>query len=397
MKMKRFVSAALTLMLAATMGICAAAEETGEAQNKEYDAPAATATVTYEDLSKVGISKLLVVANGINIDGVRDFDFSFTSVNGSGTKANADLNRDVTVTVGNQSNGYAVGNKTFADIFGDPNNFGHAGEYVFEVKETTQGYDDKAETTTKIEKLTVDDSTYIVRVYVINTDNGLAYQGITVEKGGDKIDPTIIIEEIPGDPDTKVGTSGANFINTYTEKLITDDSGNGVLTVRKIITGDYGDKSKPFDVSVKFTIPTTATQDDVEVEGGTNNSARDIQWESDYVGIVHANLADGGTITFKKLPVGTTYIVNETQDYTYKSKITGAVNVQDTTYKAGHRSVPGAGPIQEGNLLVTIDNNKVGIVPTGLFIDNLPYIALVVAALGGLIFFIVKKASRSAE
>lgn len=393
MKMKRFVSAALTLMLAATMGICAAAEE----EPTRAPSGAGEAVVTYEDLAKVGISKTLVVANGINIDGVRDFDFSFTNVNGSGTKANADLNRDVTVTVGNQSNGYAVGNKTFADIFGDPNNFGHAGEYVFEVTETTEGYADKAETTSKIETLTVDQSVYTVRVYVVNTDDGLGYQGITVEKGGEKVDPTIIIEEIPGNPDTLVGTSGANFINTYTEKLITDDNGNGVLTVKKIITGDYGDKSKPFDVSVKFTIPTTATQDDVEVEGGTNNSARDIQWESDYIGIVHANLADGGTITFKKLPVGTTYIVSETQDYTYKSKITGAVETQDTEYVAGHRSVPGAGPIQNGNLLVTIENNKVGIVPTGLFIDNLPYIAIVAVALGGLIFFIVKKTSRSGE
>lgn len=380
MKMKKILGAVLTLAVTASlMSITAAADP-----------------VVYDDFSKVGISKTLNVADSVDISNVKDFTFKFTAEKGEGTSiedaekvfTNNGLSDEITITVGDQSNGSAVGYKTFADIFGPATNFSHAGEYIYTVEETTQPFDDNPATPNIVEKLTVDKTKYKVRIHVVNDGDSLGYKQITVTNPDDeKVDPTINPDDGSGDPNKKVGVSGANFTNTYKVGFDTTD-GSRVLKVVKSITGDYGDKTKEFPVTVKFVIPQTATQDDVKVAAGS------VTWSdsNDFEGSCTRTLKDGDTIEFTKLPVGTIFYVSENQDRAYRSKITGFVATEDTDYVSGSRTdIPGKAAITTNNNVVYIENNRNGIIPTGLVVNSLPYAGLVVLAAAGLTFFAIKK------
>lgn len=382
--MKKILSMVISLTMAAMLSITALAADSNG---------------LYTDMTKVGFSKILKVADGVDISGVNKFTFQFTGVNTQGTPAaKADqvfknLNggsNEITITVGQQLGGVAYGSISFAEIFKDVSNFPNAGEYVYTVKETTLGYDDKPETANITEKLTVDQREYTVHIYIVNEGSTIKYKGVTVEYGGTKIDPTITIREDPEDPTKTLDISGANFINYYKEDVQGKD-GQAVLTVIKSVTGDYADKTKTFPIYVNFTIPSTASQRDVSV-----NSTDSISWSDEKNGSFYANLSDGGKIEFTKLPVGTTFTVSETQDMYYKSKITGFVLNEDTTLVSGPRiNIQGKAPITGSNNIVYIENNRTDIIPTGLVIDNLPYIALVIMAGTGLVFFAVKKKARA--
>lgn len=380
MKMKKILSVVLSLAMAAMLSITAFAEE-----------PDSTAGF---DMTKVGISKILRVADGVDISSIQDFTFSFTGVNGNGTTALDAGNKNVTITVEDRANGLAVGSKTFADIFGDANNFDHAGEYVYNVKETTTGFSSSDGNSEK--SLEVDSSEYKVRVFVANTPDGtgLVYKEVIVQKGDEKVDPTITEREYTEDPDnTKTITaSDAKFVNTYKEN-VKGDNDIPVLRVVKYITGDYADKTMNFSVQVKFTIPATATKDDVEVISKGTNRVK-VAWQGKQ-GTFTTDLSDTESIEFTKIPAGTTFTVSEVQDENYKSRITGFVANPEVNFVAGNREdVPGAGPIVAKNNEVQIENKSDTTVPTGLVINNWPYIAIVAAAVAGLAFLVVKKAAR---
>lgn len=372
MKMKKILSAILALAMVAVLGITVSADEPD---------------TTEADLSKVGISKILNVADDVDISAIKDFTFSFTGVNGDKTTAAEAGNKTVTITVDETSNGVAIGNKTFAEIFGDASSFSHAGEYVWKVKETTTGF--SSSTANADKTLTVDNSEYTVSLYVANDPNGtgLVYKEVIVEKDGEKVDPTITEREYNVDPDTvkRITASGASFVNTYKE-ILKGDSTSPVLRVKKSITGQYSDKTMTFAVVVTFTIPDTATRDDVEVANGRVRVA----WQGK-TGTFTDNLSDNESIEFTKIPAGTTFTVSETQDDSYKSKITGFVSAEDVDYVGGNRLVAGKGPILEKLNEVFIENNSSTTVPTGLVLNTLPYVALVLIAAAGLVFFVFKK------
>jgi len=379
MKMKKILSSVLALAMTAMLGITAFAE--GEPDNGAA-----------LDMESVGISKILKVADGVDISNINKFDFSFTGVDGTNTTASEAGNKNVSITVGQPSNGLAVGSLSFADIFGDVSNFEHAGKYVYNVTETTKGFSSSDANSEK--ELTVDESIYKVSIYVANTEGeGLTYKEVIVEKGDEKVDPTIKEREVPIDPDTtKTATvSGANFVNTYKE-LVKGNPDSPVLRVEKLITGDYSDKTMNFSVAVVFTIPDTATKEDVEAVSKGTNRVR-IAWQGK-TGTFTTDLSDKESIVFTKIPAGTTFVVKEVQDENYKSKISGFVISDDIDYVAGDRAVSGKGPIVEKDNKVTIENHSDAPVPTGLVLNNLPYVALVAAAAAGLAILVVKKVAR---
>lgn len=353
----------LSLVLAATMtlgmGAAAFAADGGDT----------TAPKKY-DLSQAYMTKDLEVADGINIDSVKSFTFSFTKgESGTDTAARADHIKiaDQTITVAAQSGGHAYGNKKLSEIFTDANEFPHAGEYVYKVKETTTASSTTSDGVKK--SLTVDSTEYKVHVYVANDGDNLKFDGITVEKDGEKVDPTI-----------QGGTSGFNFVNKYTE-VIGDDK-TAALTIEKKIDGDYGDKTKQFPITVKLTIPSTATAADVAVTGGDFDSSK-LE--------VTAELANDGKIEFKTLPAGTTFKVEETQDKDYKGKIEGSL-VKTEIFKEGdHVSAISTGPVVSAGNTVTITNTRDSLVPTGILINNLPYFLLVVIAFAGVAYMQMKK------
>jgi len=357
--MKRMTKKLLSLILVATMimamGIGAfAADGDGEGDQG----------ATKYDLSEAYMTKDLHVADGIDISEVNQFTFTYTfnadASDGFKSGDVAPAITDQTITVGTQSSDHAYGDLALSKVFTDANAFPHAGVYAYTVVETPITKDG----------LTCDDSEYIVRIYVANDGDALKFDGITVEKEGEKVDPTK-----EGD------TSGFNFENEYVE--IIDDE-EAALTIKKVIDGDYGDKTKEFPVTVTLTIPSTATAADVAVAEGT------VTGEAPTL-TVTADLANNDTIEFTKLPAGTTFKVEETQDANYKGKIEGDLITTANFDKGVKVEAESTGPVLEAGKEVTLTNTRDESIPTGVIINTLPYVLIVAIAAAGFFYMQMKK------
>ena len=232
---------------------------------------------------------------------------------------------------------------------------------------------------------------------MVNGTDGLVIDGVTVYDGTDKKDPSMTDPTVvdPTSGKTELDPLGVGFINNYTEELTKED---GVLNVTKTVSGKYGDKTKDFEVTVTITIPNTASSTDVAVT--STGSAITPAW-SGKVGTFTSNLSDGEKISFTALPSGTTFVVSETQsDTAYKSKITGFVASVDTNYVAGDRTVAGADAITAENMAdasVSIDNQREDITDTGIIVNNLPFVLIVLLAVSGIAVYFVINRRREQE
>ena len=167
------------------------------------------------------------------------------------------------------------------------------------------------------------------------------------------------------------GAKSGSFNNTYSA---------GSLSVTKNVTGNMGDQQKEFTVKVTFTAPTGDTvREAITYVDGTETKTIAAGWTGSKE--VDITLKHGETVTFNNIPYGVTYTVVE-NDYT------GANGGYDA---AGYNFSDTSKIINSDSDTVTITNNKGGTVDTGIGLDSLPYIMLLVLAAAGLIVFFSKK------
>jgi len=357
--MKKFVSIALVIVMILALGTASAF--------------AAAQQEPYEDLTITGLSKTLQVAQGIT-GYPTDYTFTFTAIGGYENAPVGDHAAigPVTITVGAQTNDEATGYKAFSAFLPAATAFPHAGYYVYNVVESAPAATDN---------LTVDGSKYKVTLLVKNGTAGLEYAGVIVEKyisetETEKVDPTIITNE----NGNKV--SGFNFTNKYVEFV--DD-----VTVTKEIEGAYADMSKTFDITVKLYLPSTADPaTDVVVDNGTYDPETQT---------VTATLGDGDVLSFTKLPAGSKIVkLTETQLPGYSGEVTGLVTGSadvGVNVEAG----PSAVIVNDkADHSVTITNTRDDLIPTGVIIDNLPYVLLVLVAVAGVAYITLKKKAYNA-
>ena len=240
----------------------------------------------------------------------------------------------------------------------------HAGEYVYTVKETQES----------IPNVTYDTSTYTLRVYVINGTNGLKVEKITAEGANGK-------------------TNKILFTNTYAKN-------DATLTIEKNTEGDYADKTRKFDFEITFT---KSPMSDQTTFTGTIG-AQSVEYTAGQTKTF--KLADGEKLVFNNLPVGTTYMVKElaaTDGYTPKvtvveNKTTTLTNktvaqegdALDTLKQDGTKNLVG-----ENENKVTFTNTHKGVVPTGILMNNLPFILLVAVAIVAFVSLAVIKRRRT--
>ena len=119
------------------------------------------------------------------------------------------------------------------------------------------------------------------------------------------------------------------------------------------------------------------------------------------------NLADTGKIVFKVLPAGTKFNVSESlTGINNADKWTGAVVVKDIG-DANDQGTAGAISGAIGTVADTDTQNTTAFTntysggddttPTGILMNNLPYIILLLVVLGGLTGYIVSKRRKEQE
>lgn len=398
--LKRFTSVTLATALIGTMGVAAFAEDVVNNSGAAAD--------SY-------LMKYLEVGEGITIpDETFTFTFTQTKYNGETTYADTYKAPITAVTMKTTDSGWTKTNdaddeasiyykKAMSDIL--PTTFPAAGVYTYTVAETKGSTDG----------FTYDEDKYVLNVYVKNdgtktvevkksTDGTTEGEKVDVKKQ----DPTKDKEET-GTSDGTVTVQGFTFDNKYKKTNTKDDKNEeGFLNISKTVDGDYGDKTYGFEFAITLTAPRLADAtakakysiyqgtSEIPVKTGT----------MDYGTPVSFTLADDQTLRFYEIEAGTKYSVTEklassgvTKADQYTASAVAKVGGNDVTVGTVEKHED----LTVGTYVIddktetkddvaytnTFDDNSVS--PTGILINNAPYIILALVAAGGMTFYVVKK------
>ncbi len=255
---------------------------------------------------------------------------------------------------------YVISKNTAISFTG---NWKHAGEYVYTVTETQEN----------MPNVTYDTSSYTLRVYVINGTNGLEIEKITAQGATGKTDKIL-------------------FTNTYAKN-------DATLTIEKNTEGDYADKTRKFDFEITFTKSPMSDQTTFTGTIGAQSAEYTAGQTKTF------KLADGEQLVFSTLPVGTTYVVRElaapdgykpsvtvieNETPTLTNKTVQEAEALDTFKQDGTKNLVG-----EHENRVTFTNTHKGVVPTGILMNNLPFILLVAVAIVAFVSLAVIKRRRT--
>lgn len=186
---------------------------------------------------------------------------------------------------------------------------------------------------------------------------------------------TASLADVDGKPGTDVKT--ATFVNTYSA---------GSLAVKKLVTGNLGDRDKEFNVTVTFTAPANEeVKSVISYTDGTTKAIETSAWTEENgskQAEVTIALNHNETVTFTNIPYGVTYIVTE-EDYASEGYEKEDIVYSDEANKKIDADTP--------NDTVTITNTKNSAVDTGIVLDSLPYVLLIAVAVVGVVIFTSRK------
>lgn len=333
--MKKFMSLLLALLLVASLGSAAFAEADKDASfGKTYKLENADTTSPAETFTfKFSNGQVTDAAEGTVAPEIPDATVSFA---GGEASADTGFTKDVSVALSSI-------------------HWPSVGIYTYDVKEvagSTPG-------------VTYSNDTLKMKVTVAYDDQTQTYYTAFV---------TMSLVDADGDGQTDVKTGA--FENTYSA---------GSLSVTKTVTGNMGDRDKYFAITVTLTGEQGKTYaSSYTVSGGSKlvNGPDDSNSPTISIGTPATfYLKHGETFTIHNLPYGVTYTVAEA-DYTAEGYEDAEINFPDKNKK-----------IDTASETVGITNNKEAAVDTGIVLDSLPYVLLLVLSIGGAVLFLLKRRS----
>ena len=329
-------------------------------------APAVPAFAATTDTG-VKVTKNLMLNEGSTVDAT----FSFTAtpvqlhVQGEGTseEKTAPESEVPAITIDNIQfkDGETPGKntKTTAIKLADGASYPHAGVYAWRIHETTGNQ-------TGVQYNT-ESNAYTLIANVVNGNNGLTATYVVV-----KNDTTTSITN-----QDKAGDEGAEFTNKYTESANEDGTD---LTITKTVTGDQGDHDKYFEFTVTFTAPSVLPAGVSEADYLADITATGATDFANNNGTVTFKLKHGQTATFSGIIAGTKYSVSEKNEAGYAQSYAAVNNgVQATTTSDNL--------IGEHVNTGTMTNAHTDVTPTGLVMNNMPFIVMIGAAAAGVVAY----------
>lgn len=271
-----------------------------------------------------------------------------------------------------------------------------AGKYEYTVTENKTAT--PAVTNGEHEKMIMSKAEYTMDVYVENTTTGgCQIANIIVNKAKDDKGDTATGKVTISDTDD----NGFKFTNTYVQEAGTGDKPSnpgedydtyGSLNVSKTINKNGADSASTtdeFSFQATFKFPTGT---DASTLGGVKANGKDITLTD---GTCDFKLTNNGNEKFTGLPVGTTMTVTESATPNYK----GSANV---TINGVNEDPVGAAKYDEA---ISVSNKKLGqkknavevtntynnVPLTGIIMNNLPYIAMIVIGAAALVVYVQNK------
>jgi hypothetical protein len=415
----------LIITIALIFLLCFASISTAFANDSEWDG-----VLHAEDQDtpvQVAISKMLRLPSGTTIP-TTTFNFIAdpVSVEGDLTKDGPEL-KNLTVSFTSASDVTSTSDDNIMSVVLETGNifagvtFPHAGIYVYDITEepnTNPSIDED----NPDESLTYSTAKYRLTVYVANHSNGSRYVSmvtaeVTTDNTGDSRTGKINPSPGGGEQDS---FSQMIFKNNY---LITPDDLNpatdSTLFVSKVVAGDHGNREQYFSFTINLNVPNLGQ--DIEpslrgyvVENGavvstiTSNADSeliDADAKGSYIQIstdapTTFRLKHGQRLVFVDTPVGTRYTVTEAAapNYTPSVVVTtnGATPGDGLSEESGESLSTGTrfvGETINGNS-AAFTNTRDTIVPTGLNLNDLPFILLIALGIGALTVYIVVKTRK---
>ncbi len=227
---------------------------------------------------------------------------------------------------------------------------------------------------------------------VEGTTQGVTYSGKDTEL---KISVIVVFDET--DP-TKLVVPEDGYGVTATGK---DDDGNPIkvdeiankyevadLTITKAVSGNLGDKNRSFPVQVTFTA-TGKVLSDITITGEYKDKVETIAgdgWTGSKAVTIYVK--DKSEIVFKKIPLNVTYTVVETDATEHLDNDATLDPNNPDAYLVG-------GEVENvkltGNAEVNLTNEKSVEIDTGISMETVPYIMILVLALAGAAMLFVRK------
>lgn len=292
--------------------------------------------------------------------------------------------------------------------------FSHAGEYVYTVKETSGTY-----TAGDKETMTYSAAEYKLTVVVKNGENGPYIAEIAAQQMKDDAgtDITTQTKVDPNPTDSSNPTSGGvRFVNTYVKggSIVKPDPENpegpdktdpadALMTIAKTVTGDIGDMVTPFKFTVSASNPSLVPETDQTVKARIYNA--DSTYGNDIIigSNTEVSLAHGQKLVFLNLYAGATVSFKEADAIAIEKYNVSAVvkNGNADAESCDKETVTSTGitvmPVSENKASATVTNNLESTTPTGVIINNLPFIMMIVVAAAGFVAYIAAKRRRSAS
>lgn len=291
-----------------------------------------------------------------------------------------------------------------ADLFSDVT-FPHAGIYQYIVKETSDTY-----ATVDGEVMTYSHAEYTLTVVVANgaNDGDLYIKEIVAQQVKD--DAGLEGEEAekvtpnPTDP-TNPASDGVRFVNTYAKNKGTVDPTNptnALLTIEKQVAGDIGVKTKAFAFTISATNAQTAPAEAQTVKAQVIDANSSVVGEELTIGSdTTVHLKHGEKLVFTNLYAGATVSFKETDALIAEAgyQVTASVQNGDqkTEYQQADVTTSGVtvSPISENQASAVVTNTLNSTSPTGLVMNNLPFILMIALATAGLVLYVSMKRRRA--
>ena len=376
------------------------------------DNDVATAKATGETSAKVSINKVLNIAEGITTP---EATFTFTFTPKTGTSSNGAPYETIDSSNGQITDknvsysgtdvlatGQTNIKKETGDIFREVN-YTHACEYFYTVAEKQNvGWNVIQKNGSPIDFMTYDNRNYEMHVIVKNKTTGGTYISSVYFK---QVSPSVNGKVKPSESGTTYKYD--LFTNIYRKNAgkITDpnepnpnkpnvskvDPNAKSLVIKKVVSGATADKSKDFTFKLTFTKASTETSQSITGKIG-ETSKTFVYGQETTITLRHDQ-----SLVFDTIPAGTRYKLVETGSQGYTAS---------AAYKENGASKNQAGTVStnftQDSILIgekpndnTITNSLPDVTPTGLLIDNLPFILMIGLGLAG--FVVLSKKRRQAQ
>lgn len=375
------------------------------------DNDVATAKANGETSAKVAINKVLNIAEGITTPEAT-FTFTFTpktgtSSNGAPYETISDSNgkiaaKNVVYSKSDllQPNQTSI-KKDTGNIF-ESVTYTHAGEYVYTVAETQNvGWAQILKNSVPIDSMTYDNRSYEMHVIVKNKQSS----GVYISSVYFKLVSTSSTAKVKPSEKGELYKYDL-FVNTYRKNAgkITNPNeptpnkpkpenfnpGAKSLVIKKLVEGDSADKTKDFTFKLTFT--KASTDDQGTFVGQVGSTSYTFENGKEKTITLHHDQS----LVFDNLPAGTRYKLVESGSQGYKATASYNENgvIRNQTGTASADFTQTSILVGEKTNDNTITNSLPNVTPTGLLIDNLPFILMIGLGLVG--FVVLSKKRRQA-